>query len=387
MPAAAATKSPVLLICGDDEFGVSQRAREMYKKWCDDLGGMDHEIIDAAVNNAGEALKSLSKFRAALQTLPFFGGAKVVWLKNCNFLGEERTASAQAVTETLGELSQELKAFDWNGVRLLISAGKVDKRKTFYKTLEKLGTVELFADLSTDDKDWADTAQSLALRTLRERNLEISDEALALLVASVGPNIRMLTSEIEKLSLYVAPRTRVGMEDIETIVTRNKQARAFALADALGDRQLARLLACLDQELWEIRRDPKRNEIGLLYGLVSKVRVMIFIREMLSRKWLKPESDFNRFKTQLSRVPADELPDDKKINPLSMNPYMLFRALPQAGNYTMSELIAAMDLLLECNQKLISRNLDTSMVLQQTLIQIVSRPADVDRREPRLAAA
>jgi hypothetical protein len=159
------------------------------------------------------------------------------------------------------------------------------------------------------------------------------------------------------------------------------------LADALGDRQLARLLACLDQELWEIRRDPKRNEIGLLYGLVSKVRVMIFIREMLSRKWLKPESDFNRFKTQLSRVPADELPDDKKINPLSMNPYMLFRALPQAGNYTMSELIAAMDLLLECNQKLISRNLDTSMVLQQTLIQIVSRPADVDRREPRLAAA
>jgi DNA polymerase III delta subunit len=217
--------------------------------------------------------------------------------------------------------------------------------------------------------------------------LEISGEALALLVSQVGPNARMLDSEIEKLALYVAPRSRIGVEDVEVITTRNKQARAFALGDALGDRQLARLLACLDQELWEIRRDPQRSEIGLLYGLVSKVRVLIFLREMLAHGWLKRESDFNRFKTQLARVPVDALPDDKKLNPLSMNPYILFRALPQSGNYTQDELIAAMDLLLQCNQKLISRSLDTSVVLQQTLIQIVSRPADAASGEPRRARA
>jgi DNA polymerase III subunit delta len=387
MPPAASLNKPVLLVCGDDEFGVSQRAREIFNKWSAELGGTDHEIIDAAVNHSGEALKSLAKLRAALQTLPFFGSGKVVWLRSCNFLGEERAATAQAVTENLADLSQELKAFIWQNVRLLVSAGKVDKRKTFYKTLEKIGAVETFADLSTDDKDWSDQAQALALRALGELKNEISDEALALLVASIGPNIRMLNSEIEKLSLYVAPRLRIGIEDVEAIVTRNKQARAFALADALGDRHLARLLACLDRELWEIRRDPKRNEIGLLYGLISKVRVLIFLREMLARRWLKPETDFSRFKAQLARVPVDELPDDKKMNPLSMNPYVLFRALPQAGNYSQSELIAAMDLLLECNQKLISRNLDTSLVLQQTLIQIASRPADAARGQPKLAAA
>lgn len=374
MPSAAAVNSSVLLVCGDDEFGVSQRARQIYQKWCDEVGGMDHEIIDAAVSNAGDALKSLAKLRAALQTLPFFGNGKVVWLKNCNFLGEERAASAQAVTDNLAELNQELKNFQWQNVRLLISAGKVDKRKSFYKTLEKIGTVETFADLSPDDRDWEDQAQGHAEQTLRALKNEISDEALALLVASVGPNLRMLNSEIEKLSLYVAPRTRIEVDDVNTIVTRNKQARAFALGDALGDRHLGRALSCLDQELWEIRRDPKRNEIGLLYGLVSKVRVLIFVREMLARRWLKPESDFTRFRAQLSRVPADELPADKKMNPLAMNPYVLFRAVPQAVNYTQAELIAAMDLLLECNQKLVSRNLDTSLILQQTLVQIVSRP-------------
>jgi DNA polymerase-3 subunit delta len=386
MPTAAIAKAPVLLVCGDEEFGVKQRAREVFQKWCEELGGMDHEIVDASAGNAGETLKCLGKLRAALQTLPFFGTGKVVWLRDCNFLGEERAASAQAVTENLTGLAQELKGFAWQNVRLLISAGRVDKRKTFYKTLEKIGSVETFAGWS-ESRDWAEQAQAWAARALRELKLEISGEALALLVSQVGPNARMLDSEIEKLALYVAPRSRIGVEDVEVITTRNKQARAFALGDALGDRQLARLLACLDQELWEIRRDPQRSEIGLLYGLVSKVRVLIFLREMLAHGWLKRESDFNRFKTQLARVPVDALPDDKKLNPLSMNPYILFRALPQSGNYTQDELIAAMDLLLQCNQKLISRSLDTSVVLQQTLIQIVSRPADAASGEPRRARA
>jgi len=384
--AAASPKTPVLLVCGQDEFGVKERAREVFARWSAEAGGMDHEIIDASVNNSGEALAALAKLRAALQTLPFFGSAKVIWLQNCNFLGEERAATAQAVTADLAELSQELKVFPWRDVRLLVSAGKVDKRKSIYKTLEKIGSVEILAGWSAEDGDWVAQAETFALRALGELGKEISDEALARLVANAGPNARALRSEIEKLSLYVGERPRIGSGDVDAIVTRNKQARAFAMGDALGDRNLARLLRCLDEELWETRRDSQRNEIGLLYGLVSKVRILIFAREMLAQKWLKPENDFGRFRSQLSRVPAGALPEDKKFNPLAMNPYVLFRALGQAGNYTQAELVAAMDLLLECNQKLISRNLDAALVLQQALVRIVSRPAEAASAE-RLASA
>ncbi|HEX3720784.1 MAG TPA: DNA polymerase III subunit delta [Verrucomicrobiae bacterium] len=386
MPAAS-PKAAVLLVSGEDEFGVKERAREVFKTWSAEIGGTDHEIIDASVSNSGEALAALAKLREALQTLPFFGTGKVVWLQNCNFLGEERAASAQAVTEDLAELSQTLKTFVWQNVRLLISAGKVDKRKTIYKTLEKIGSVEIFAGWSAEDKDWAVQAESFALRALGELGKEISDEGLSKLVVNAGPNARGLRSEIEKLSLYVGERPRIEVGDVDAIVTRNKQARAFALGDALGDRNLPRLLRCLDEELWEARRDPQRNEIGLLYGLISKVRVLILAREMLAQKWLKPETDFSRFRSQLARVPSDALPEDKKFNPLAMNPYVLFRAVGQARNYTQAELVGAMDLLLECNQKLISRSLDPSLVLQQALVRIVSRPAETTGKEPLAAAA
>src|SRR6266481_6206503 len=173
MPSSKTAPKPstsLALICGEDEFAVKQRAKQIYAQWTEELGGMDHEIIDASVANSGEALKALAKLREALQTLPFFGSGKVVWLQNCNFLGDERTASAQAVTEALVDLAQELKEFSWDKVRLLISAGKVDKRKVFYKTLDKLGSVEILAGWSADDRDWANQAEAWGRKVLRERD-------------------------------------------------------------------------------------------------------------------------------------------------------------------------------------------------------------------------
>jgi DNA polymerase-3 subunit delta len=376
MPPAAKSAAPVLLVFGEDEFAVRQRARELFQQWTDAAsrdGGMDHEIIDASVANSGEALKVLARFREALQTLPFFGSGKVVWLQNCNFLGDERAASTQAVTETLAEIAQELKSFSWQGIRLLISAAKVDKRKVFYKAIEKLGAVESFAGWSVEDRDWAAQAETWAGKALRSRQKEISDEALAELINRVGPNARQLDSEIEKLSLYVGARKAIEAADVSAICTRNKTARAFALGDALGDRDLPRLLRRLDEDLWEVRRDSQKSEIGLLYGLISKVRAMLLLKEMLREGWIRPEMDYSRFKAQLERVPADKLPKDRRFNPLAINPYVLYKALPQVKQYEQAELVRAMDLLLQCNRRLVSSALDESLVLQQALVQIVQK--------------
>jgi DNA polymerase III subunit delta len=372
MPVSAAKPAPpVALVCGEDEFAVKERAKHLHQQWTEDLGGMDHEVIDAAVSNSGDALKTISKLREALQTLPFFGSGKVVWLKDCNFLGDERTAQTQIVTETLSELAQELKDLLWKSVRLLVSAGKVDKRKAFFKALDKIGTVETFDGLSVDDKDWAAQAEAWARRGLKARTKEIAEEALAELLARIGPNARQLDSEIEKLALYVGERKQITLPDVAAVCARNKLARSFALGDALGDRDLTGLLRRLDEELWDMQFDKDKSEIGLLYGLIGKVRVMLLLKEMVREGWIKADADFGRFKSQLECVPLGTFPADRKFNPLAMHPWMLHRALGQAKHYSSAELVRAMDLLLACNQQLVSRNLDEALVLQHALVRIV----------------
>jgi DNA polymerase-3 subunit delta len=369
---------PPTFICGEDEFAVKQRARELYQQWCAELGGMDHETIEATAANSGEALAVIARLREALQTLPFFGSGKVIWLRDCSFLGDDRVASAEAVTETLAELAEELKKFPWSregGVRLLISAGKVDKRKTFFKTLDKIGSVEIYAGWSADDKDWANRAEMEARSAIRKRQKDIAEDALAELVNRLGPNRRLLDAEIEKLCLFVGNRKQIEAGDVAAVCTRNKMARAFALGDALGDRDLPRLLRRLDEELWELKFDSQKSEIGLLYGLISKVRAMLLVKEMLREGWIKPETEYHRFKAQLERVPAEKLPADRRFNPLALNPYVLYKALPHAGKYSQDELVRAMDLLLRCNQRLVSSGLDEALVLQQALVQIAAPQA------------
>ncbi len=374
---ARATSHPLALVCGDDDFAVKQHARQIFTDWSAEVGGLDHEIIEASVGNGGEALAVLARLREALQTLPFFGTGKVVWLRDCNFLGEDRTASSQAVTEALAGLAEELKTFAWQNVRLLISAGKADKRRVFYKTLEKIGTVESFAAWSQDDRDWADRAELAAHDALRKRDKDISDPALGELVNRAGANARQLENEIEKLCVYTGDRNRIELADVTAICSRNKTAKAFALGDALGDRDLPRLLKRLDEELWETKFDKDKSEIGLLYGLIGKVRALLLLKEMLREGWVKPDGDYHRFKAQLAAVPADKLPAEKKFNPQAINPYVLYKALPQVKKYTSLELVRAMEVLLRCNQRLVSSGLDETLVLQQALVQIVTPGAAV----------
>ena len=189
----------------------------------------------------------------------------------------------------------------------------------------------------------------------------------------VGPNLRALASEVEKLILYVGDRGEITLEDVQVLTTRQKLAQAFALGEALGERNLGKLMRVLDQELWEIRAgiDRKKSEIGLLYGLLSKVRALLMLKDLRNRGILKPARDYNSFKSQLERVPASALPDDRRFNPLASHPFVLFQAMRQTDNYELAELIRAMSVLLQANVQLVSSGLDEAMVLQKALIEIV----------------
>lgn len=374
MPPSAAADSPVTLVCGEDDFLVKRRSRQLFEQWAGGAGDFDREIIDGGAANSGEALRSISRLRESIQTLPFFGQGKTVWWQNCSFLGEDRTSTSTAVTDALADLADEIKSFAWGKVRLLISAGKVDKRRVFYKAIEKIGRTELLDGWSLEDRDWASQAEAWADRELAEIGRSITPAALAALVTAAGPNPRLLRAEIDKLDLYAEAGRPIEESDIEAVVARQKQAEAFALAEAVGDRDLARALRHLDSELSDLARDSQKSAIGILYGLITKIRVLLFLREAVRIGWIKTDTDYQRFKSQLTRLPAAGLPSDKRWNPLLQHPFVLFKALPQLGRYQTPELIRIMDRLLDANRKLVGSGLPEELVLRQLVVQII-RPS------------
>ena len=124
-----------------------------------------------------------------------------------------------------------------------------------------------------------------------------------------------------------------------------------------------------------MKLDTKKSPIALLYGLISKVRTMIFLKELTRLKWIRTDGGYPQFKSQLEAIPDARMPDDRKFNPKAMHPYMLFNALGHARQYSEEELPRAMDILLRCNRQLVSSSTDDTLILQQALVQIVNKAA------------
>src|SRR3984893_13752107 len=110
MPRAKAkpktTTANIHAVVGSDESEVKRVAAELAAKLTPpDAGDFGLEVIDGAADNAEQAAARIRSTIEALQTLPFMGGAKLVWLKNANFLGDDQKARSAAVQSALEELS------------------------------------------------------------------------------------------------------------------------------------------------------------------------------------------------------------------------------------------------------------------------------------------
>src|SRR5438477_3856679 len=143
-PAAA----KIYAVVGSDDVEVKYTAAELAEKLKPaDAGDFGFEIVDGAADNADQAATQIRSTIDALRTLPFFGGEKLVWLKNANFLGDDQKARSAAVQTALEELSETINAGLGPEVIFLISAIDVDKRRSFYKAISKRAELQIFDKL------------------------------------------------------------------------------------------------------------------------------------------------------------------------------------------------------------------------------------------------
>src|SRR5205809_506571 len=168
-------------VVGSDEGEVKRVAAELAGKLTPPgAGEFGLDVIDGAADNAEQATTRIRSTIEALQTLPFFGSTKVVWLKNANFLGDDQKARSSAVQAALEEFSKMLDRGIGSEVTFLISATEVDKRRSFYKTLLKRADVQVFDRLDSGRVGWEEEAGEIVRRHAKKRKLQLDDDALAI---------------------------------------------------------------------------------------------------------------------------------------------------------------------------------------------------------------
>jgi DNA polymerase-3 subunit delta len=359
----------IYAVLGSDEGEVKLVAAELASTLTPAAAGdFGLETIDGAADNADQAETRVRSTIEALQTLPFFGTAKVVWLKNVNFLGDDQKARSAAVQSVLEELSELIDSGFGPGITLLMSATDVDKRRSFYKALLKRAEVQVFDRLDSGRSGWEEEALEMVQQRAKKRNLQFDDDALDLFVLLTGGDTRQIDNELEKIDTFLGKDRGVNAELVRELVPLSRAGVIFELSNALAARDLQLSLKLVRRLL-----DQGESAIGiLLVAIVPTVRNLLLAKDLMERYRLpRPHSPF-QFISAINRLPAeatDHLPRKKDG---SVNAYALGIAAQQAGRFETTPLIHAMQACLEANVQLVTTQLDHELILTEVVVKLLA---------------
>lgn len=372
MPKAKSPSKPqkIHAVVGSDEAEVKRAAAELAEKLTPPgLGDFGLDVIDGCADNAEQAASRIRSTIEALQTLPFMGGSKLVWLKNANFLGDNIIGRAASVQAALEELTEIISADLGNDVTFLFSATETDKRRSFYKSLTKRAEVQVIDRLDANRSGWEEEAGEIVRARAGKRKLQFDDDALELFVLLTGGDTRQIDNELEKIDIFLGKDRQVTSEHVRELVPLSRAGVIFELGNALAVRDLERALKLVRRLL-----DQGETAIGiLLVAVLPTIRNLLLAKDLMERHRLpRPHAPFT-FISAINRLPAaatEHLPRKKDG---SISGYALGIAAQNAHRFETKQLIDAMQACLEANLKLVTTQLDHELILTEIVVKLLGR--------------
>ncbi|MEO8041519.1 MAG: DNA polymerase III subunit delta [Acidobacteriota bacterium] len=257
--------SPVYVL-----FGAESYLRDLAVKTICDLSFTAGEARDFnetvfSLNSDGNLRNAL----AAAEQLPMMASRRVILVTDVR-------VSSTAARDTLREDDEAaLDAFLKRPVEssvVIFVAEEFDKRRKMAKLLTDHATAVEFTELKDAElTKWAGGK-------IRDAGSEIDERGLRQLVALVGPDVRRLTAEIEKLSTAALPERMISTDLIVLLVANSREVSNFDLTDHLFAGRKREALKTLNKIL-----DDGSEPLALI-GLISyNVRRLLMAKEAMSQ--------------------------------------------------------------------------------------------------------
>lgn len=174
----------------------------------------------------------------------------------------------------------------------------------------------------------------------------IEPNAADLLGRLVGPNLRSLNNEIEKLALYVNEQRPIKKADVELLVPYTEEAERFGMSNAIGRRDARRAYDQLRKEL-----DEGKNPMAILGSIAAQIRALIEVKDMAERG-----------------LRAAEIAQAKGWR----SDYAAQARLKEAANFSMTRLEQILEMLLEFDLAIKTGRMDSLLALDTLIARLCS---------------
>ena len=267
---------PVYLLTGSDRPKVARALRRLRTRFGDE--SIEHLAADIVTGaDAVAACNALGLFAG--------DGGRLVIVEGVE---RWRKADVEAVAEYLADPVP--------GAVLALVAGEPPRSDAISRTVEMTGQVLTYdAPKPRDLPAWV-RAQFEGLGGA------IEPDAARALVEIVGDDLVALATEADKITTWAGGRT-VSRADVQALATPAREAAAWAITDAWGDRDGATLLASADAELG--RRDPFVISVRLAAHVTLVRAVKLLAEEGLGARDIAKRVKLHEFRVRKALAHAD----------------------------------------------------------------------------------
>ena len=266
-------ESPFTFLCGADDFLVGRLAQQRFDALATEVTDeFAREVLSGFAANVSEVEATVNRFRESVQTISMFGGRRVIWLKDVNFLADSVTGRAEGTLKLVEDLQQILTQVNPADTAVLISAAPVDRRRSFPKWCEKTADFTL---VGGDDGD-SSVLEGVVLAEAKAVGAALAPDALRLLLAKVGANTRLLVEEVRKLATYVGEGETIAEAHVAELTPNVAEGDFFEAAEAFFSGDLPWTLAALQRHFF-----AGGDARPVIAALQNRNRILLQIRALV----------------------------------------------------------------------------------------------------------
>ncbi len=345
----------IYVVTGTDEGRVSEEAAALFSEIIPpNSDEFTNEIIEGVADNSEAAFQKCSQAIEALQTIGFFGGEKVVWLKGANFFGTDRTSEAERALTGVENLLEVLQGGLPPGVKFLLSATAMNGVRRFGKWAKKSAEFKSFDKIDTSKEGWEAQVALKVSRLAKDKDLTLQGEALEFFVQRAGAESRQIANEIDKLDLYLGTdRREVTVDDVTLMVSVSHKGVIWEISRAVERRNANRAIELIDSLLAK-----NENAVGII-----KASIIPTVRNLFFAKLAGAYGSINR-------APAGVQAALPKKKDGTVNTWGLKQASAGARNFSLAQLQQAMSDCLDADKALVTSSQDHRMVLHKLVIKL-----------------
>jgi DNA polymerase-3 subunit delta len=269
-----ATGKKFTFVCGADDFLVGRLGKERYEALATEVTDeFSREVVNGFAANVSEVESAVNRFRDSVQTIAMFGGKRLVWLKDVNFLADTVTGRAESTLKLVEDLQQILEAVNPDETTVLITATPIDRRRSFPKWCEKNADFALVGD----DGDRAGEALAgVALAEAKSMGANFASGAVELLLAKVGANTRLIVEETRKLATYAGENATIEEAHVAELTPNVAEGDFFEAAEAFFSGDLKWTLAALHRHFF-----TGGDSRPVITALQNRNRILLQVRALV----------------------------------------------------------------------------------------------------------